>query len=141
MEKTNTTPITIHFGKGEYAVTSKNVERLEKAVNEFTETGVWKWMLVDCLGIKADGTVGKRYDDVVAGIKNVPACNGLYTALTNYKAPTVEITRTHRATAGSSSQKNMDEIKRIAETIPAQDLFTAILGDEEMAREVIQAIA
>lgn len=62
----------VYFGKGEYAITSANTGKLVAAVKEFTEKGIWKWCLVDCLGIKANGEFTARFAAILAA-EGVPA--------------------------------------------------------------------
>ena len=127
METTNT--ITTYFGKGEYAITSKNISKLTKAVRDFSETGKWKWCLVDCLGIKADGSKAKRFDEVITEISTKEGCEELYIAMTDYVVPSVEITRTFK-TSSNSSEKNIQELERLASTLPATVVLDTLFGDE-----------
>ena len=58
--------VTTYFGKGEYAITSKNAGNLAEAVHQYRNDGGWKWALQDCLGIKIDGTLSPRFDNILA---------------------------------------------------------------------------
>lgn len=60
------TPEVIIFGSGEYRLTNKNIKRHTQHLNEFNANhDTWKWAMSDVLGIKRDGTVGKRYHDIL----------------------------------------------------------------------------
>jgi hypothetical protein len=82
MENTNST-FTVHYGKGEYAITSANVDRLTKAVDHFNQTAEWKWSLQDCLGINQDGKLGKRFEEIKKSLATIeePAIQNLLTAM------------------------------------------------------------
>jgi len=56
----------IYFGKGEYAITSDNFQKLAAAAQRYSVDGGWKWALQDSLGIKMDGTLGRRFGDILA---------------------------------------------------------------------------
>jgi len=61
----------IYFGKGEYAITSDNFQKLAAAAQRYSVDGGWKWALQDSLGIKMDGSLGRRFTDILA-TKEVP---------------------------------------------------------------------
>lgn len=71
------------YGKGEYALTMERVPKLTADVMTFTTTGVWKWALVDVLGIRKDGTVATRYDAILKTLDAVGGekCEGLALAM------------------------------------------------------------
>ncbi len=70
MENTNSN-FVIHFGKGEYAITNQNIDRLTKAVDHYNQTGEWRWSLQDCLGINQDGKLGKRFEEIKKSLSTV----------------------------------------------------------------------
>lgn len=63
---------------GEYAITNLNIERITDHLKKFNETptangarqSVWVWPLVDVLGIKRDGTTGKRFHEVLEKLED-----------------------------------------------------------------------
>ncbi len=61
----------VYFGRGEYAITSDNYQKLATAAQRFSVDGGWKWALQDSLGIKMDGSLGRRFTDILA-TKEVP---------------------------------------------------------------------
>ena len=94
----------VYFGKGEYAVTSDNIDRLAKTTTDFIETGVWKWQLVDCLGIKKDGSIAARYNQIIAALSNSedPKCQALVESMLNVNARVADIS--HPTARGNAKQ-------------------------------------
>jgi hypothetical protein len=68
--------IEVYFGKGEYAITSANVERLVKHAQDYIEQSIWKWSLQDNLGFQKAGTKTKRFEEAFKALENVsnPSC-------------------------------------------------------------------
>ena len=54
--------VIVYYGKGEYALTGKNIIRLTKTVVDYNNNNIWKWQLQDVLGIKGDGKLGVRFN-------------------------------------------------------------------------------
>ena len=72
------------YGKGEYALTSKNIEKLTTQLVTFNSTREWKWGLVDVLGVKKDGSKAKRFEQVITSLDETnPAQAALKTAMSN----------------------------------------------------------
>jgi len=67
----NTTTITVFYGKGEYAITSANVDRLIRHAQDYIEKSIWKWSIQDNLGFQKKGVKTKRYDEIVAQLAQV----------------------------------------------------------------------
>lgn len=115
--------IEVYFGKGEYAITSKNVDKLIATVDEF-EKGNWKWAMVDCLGVQLkDGGVvkTKRHTDVIKALESSPIekCRELSSRLVNLIIPET-ITKATRAT--SEERKALQDGAR--ETLKGYGDFT-----------------
>ena len=62
-------PVTSYYGTGEYAVTSKNIDRLVEKLDAFNkDITKWQWALVDVLGIKKDRQHTGRFEKVYAAL-------------------------------------------------------------------------
>jgi type VI protein secretion system component VasK len=120
----------VYFGKGEYALTDANADKLAKAVAVYSETGKWQWSLQDCLGIKPDGTVGKRFEEIKATLAKVEddslAAN-LLDAMNNVVIHS-EVTRTVRVDS-AEKQRRREEVAAILS-------FVEGLSEEEKAKMV-----
>ena len=52
------------FGNGEFSVREDNLQKLLKNLDEFEKSSGWLWSLCDCLGIREDGSLTKRFDEI-----------------------------------------------------------------------------
>ena len=125
MENTNST-FTVHYGKGEYAITSANVDRLTKAVDHFNQTAEWKWNLQDCLGINQDGKLGKRFEEIKKSLATIeePAIQKLLVAMSAVVAH--EASEIKKVTKVSSTEKaaRQTEVYDFL-TLHGEEFFTA----------------
>jgi len=72
-EATQTTEeVEVFFGKGDYAITSANIDKLISVLDEYNNSGLWKWSISDVLGIKPDGAKGKKYYEIKDALRDIP---------------------------------------------------------------------
>jgi len=57
--------LKVYFGRGEYAITSLNVDKMLKAAKEYNDNDQWKTYIWDYLGFHFEKGQLKRYKDVV----------------------------------------------------------------------------
>ena len=114
METKNVETKQVYFGKGEYAITNDNFAKLTAAVEKYKLDGGWKWALQDCLGIKMDGSLGRRFGDILA-TENVP--EELKMAMIEVKPrPAEEVYRIH-ASRGAGDPISIEKRKEVAEAL------------------------
>lgn len=110
----------VYFGRGEYALSNANIDRVSKALATYNESGKWQWACQDVLGVKMDGSIGKRFGEIQAALatqEDDPKAVALLGIMseTAVRAPET-ITRTTRVDS-AERQARQAAVKEILSTV------------------------
>lgn len=61
--------LKVYYGRGEYAITSLNIEKFLKHVAEYNEKNVWKTALCDYLGFDMKKGRLKRFEEIAKALE------------------------------------------------------------------------
>ena len=144
--QTNNQQVETFFGKGEYALTSKNTAKLINHVRNYNATGKWVWALVDCIGIRQDGKFGNRYHAILGDPVVNEKCPELIEVMKQVpERKPEEIKRTYRDSYPNAQPVDkkaaaLQGLKRASEELSADEMLKELLG-EEMAKEILHKIS
>lgn len=120
------------FGKGEYALTPRNLQKLVSNCKDFQAAGhKWVWALQDNLGIKPTGERGDRFHQIQAALKDSkhPDVVALLAAMNDCPVNVIP-TRTLRPTAPLGPRKGISNTQR---DIAIKAMVTAGVTPEQIA--------